>query len=56
MKSNPEPKVTVEWQPVAGELAPAWRRLWARILQKKDSSSADNCNGPKGDEGEKEQS
>jgi len=55
MTENHNPKITANWREVAGQPAPVWSRLWARLLQKKGEAppAADNCNAPKGDEGEK---
>ena len=32
MKSNPEPKVVVQWQPTTGEPSPAFKKLWSKLL------------------------
>lgn len=29
---NPNPKITTNWCPVAGEPSHLWRKLWARLL------------------------
>ncbi|MCK4789107.1 MAG: hypothetical protein KAV87_35525 [Desulfobacteraceae bacterium] len=32
-------KIKASWRPVAGNPSPAWRRLWDKLLMKKNSAA-----------------
>ena len=49
MKSNPNPKVAVRWQPAADEPSSAWRRLWAKLLARR-KGNLDDTNEVAGDD------
>ena len=45
MEKNPNPKVIVNWRPIAGEPSPLWRRLWTRILMNKKRTPPEQAPG-----------
>lgn len=55
-REMPIREVVVNWQRRDGEPSAAWRRLWARLLQKKEGASPDKCKTIGGDESERGES